>query len=150
MDFPHFGQFIVWFVGWVIVVPHSGQNFEVAGTCAPHFGHITRAAAGACTGPLGVMTCGMSTMPVPKPAPPDDFPRDSAALLTVSIRSTSLELVPPVLSQKSLSRYSGVVSIPSKRRSVSSRPTRLVVHDRVLHDHRCFVKLCEHCQQVVM
>lgn len=102
-------------------VPHSGQNFDVAGTLAPHFGQITSAAAGACAGPVGVIICGISTMPVPKPAP-DDLPSSSADRLTVSMRRTSSGAVRPVLSQKRRSRYSGVVSMPSKRKSVKSKP----------------------------
>ena len=112
--------------GGVRVVPHSGQNFDVAGTLALHLGQITNAAAGACAGPEGVIICGMSTMPVPKAAPPPpDFPSSAAAVFTVSMRRTVSAGVPPVLSQNSRSRYSGVVSMPSKRRSVSSMPKRL-------------------------
>ncbi len=34
--------------GGVRDLPHSGQNLEVAGTCAPQLGQITKAAVGAC------------------------------------------------------------------------------------------------------
>ena len=65
-------------------------------------------------------------MPVPRPAPPPpDWPSDAAAFLTVSMRNTVSAGVPPVFSQNSRSRYSGVVSMPSNRRSVSSIPSRL-------------------------
>jgi hypothetical protein len=53
--FPHFGQVVVPEDGGVSCDPHSGQNFEVAGTFAAHFGQITKAAAGACAGPEGVI-----------------------------------------------------------------------------------------------
>ena len=123
---PQLGQVIAPAAGGVSVFPHSGQNFEVAGTLEPQLGQITNAAAGAACAPDGVIICGMSTIPVPKAAPPPpDFPSDSAALLRVSIRSTSSGAVFPVLSQNSRSRYSGVVSMPSKRRSDSSMPNRL-------------------------
>ena len=126
MDLPHLGHLIASVDGGVRLVPHSGQNLLVAGTFELHLGQITSAATGAAWVPVGVMIWGISTMPVPNAAPPPpDFPRDSAALLTVSMRSTSSGAVFPVLSQKSRSRYSGVVSTPSKRKSVSSMPTRL-------------------------
>ena len=112
--------------GGVNDVPHSGQNLLVAGTLELHLGHMTKAAAFATCVPVGVMICGISTIPVPSAAPPPpDLPSDSAALFIVSMRSTSSGEVFPVFSQKSRSRYSGVVSIPSKRMSVSSIPTRL-------------------------
>ena len=126
MDLPHFGQVIAPSDGGVRVVPQLGQNLLVAGTFSPHLGQITSAATGADCAPDGVIICGMRTMPVPKAAPPPpDFPSDSAALLIVSMRRTSSGAVLPVLSQNKRSRYSGVVSMPSKRRSVSSMPTRL-------------------------
>lgn len=118
---PHLGQFLVASCGGASSVPHSGQNLDVAGTLALHFGQIMSAAAGACAGPVGVIIWGISTMPVPRPAP-DDLPSSSAERLTVSMRKTSSGGVRPVLSQKRRSRYSGVVSIPSKRRSVRSKP----------------------------
>ena len=72
ISWPHLGHLIVAWDGGVRLVPHSGQNLDVAGTWAPHLGQITRAAVGACacTWPAEFMICGMSTIPVPKPAPP--------------------------------------------------------------------------------
>ena len=127
IDLPQLGQVIAPCDGGVRVVPQLGQNLLVAGTFSPHLGQMTSAAMGAaCAVPWGVIICGMSTMPVPRAAPPPpDFPSDSAALLIVSMRNTSSGAVLPVLSQNKRSRYSGVVSMPSKRRSVNSMPTRL-------------------------
>ncbi len=103
--------------------PHSRQNFDVAGILALQFGHIMRAAAGVGAGPVGVIICGMSTIPVPRPAP-GDFPSSLAASFTVSILNTSSAAL-VCLSQNKRSLNSGVVSIPSKRRSVRSSPIRL-------------------------
>ena len=80
---PHLGQLMVPVDGAVSVVPHSGQNLDVAGTLALHLGHITSAAAGAGAGPVGVIICGIKTIPVPSPAP-DDLPNDSAASFNAS------------------------------------------------------------------
>ena len=126
IDLPHFGQVIALSDGGVRVVPQLGQNLLVAGTFSPHLGQMTNAATGAaCVVPWGVMICGIRTIPVPRAPEPPPCPRLAAALLTVSMRNTSPADVPPVLSQNRRSRYSGVVSMPSKRRSVSSMPTRL-------------------------
>jgi len=126
IDLPHFGQVIAPSEGGVSVVPQLGQNLLVAGTFSPHLGQMTSVAAGAAWVPWGVIICGIRTIPVPKAAPPPpDCPSEAAALLSVSMRRTSSGAVFPVLSQNNLSRYSGVVSIPSKRKSVNSMPTRL-------------------------
>lgn len=126
MDLPHLGHLMASVDGGVKEFPHSGQNLLVAGTLELHLGHMTSAAALAACVPVGVMICGISTIPVPRAAPPPpDLPSDSAALFIVSMRKTSSGEVLPVLSQKRRSRYSGVVSMPSKRISVSSMPTRL-------------------------